>query len=52
MANAADARFADLPGIWQMHGYGRVFDISAERLVSYDITEGAHGLRFRRAPHA
>jgi carboxyl-terminal processing protease len=39
MANAAEARFADLPGIWQMHGYGRVFDISAERLVSYDITD-------------
>ncbi|MDB6010056.1 MAG: hypothetical protein JWL65_2306 [Gammaproteobacteria bacterium] len=38
-ANAAEARFADLPGIWQMHGYGRVFDISAERLVSYDITD-------------
>ena len=39
MANAGEARFADLPGIWQMHGYGRVFDISAERLVSYDITD-------------
>jgi hypothetical protein len=38
-ANAGEARFADLPGIWQMQGYGRVFDISAERLVSYDITD-------------
>ena len=39
MANAEEARFADLPGIWRMHGYGRVFDISAQRLVSYDITD-------------
>jgi hypothetical protein len=39
MANAEEARLADLPGIWRIHGYGRVFDISAERLVSYDITD-------------
>lgn len=39
ISNAGEARFADLPGIWQMHGYGRVFDISAERLVSYDLTD-------------
>jgi carboxyl-terminal processing protease len=39
MAHAEEARFADLAGIWQMHGYGRIFDISAERLVSYDTTD-------------
>jgi carboxyl-terminal processing protease len=39
ISNAEEARFADLPGIWRMHGYGRVFDISAERVVSYDITD-------------
>lgn len=37
--NVADARFADLLGTWQMQGYGRVFEISAERLVTYDITD-------------
>jgi hypothetical protein len=26
-------------GIWQMHGYGRVLDISPERLLTYDITD-------------
>lgn len=39
VANAEEARLADLPGIWQMHGYGRIFDISAERLVTYDTTD-------------
>jgi hypothetical protein len=39
MANAEEVRLADLPGIWQMHGYGRVFDISTERLASYAITD-------------
>lgn len=29
---------SDLTGIWRMQGYGRIFDISAERLVQYDTT--------------
>ena len=39
ISHAEEAHFSELPGIWQMHGYGRVFDISAERLVSYDTTD-------------
>lgn len=38
-ATAAEIRLADLPGVWSMHGYGKVYDISARQLVSYDITD-------------
>ncbi len=38
-ASAEAPRLADLAGTWQMRGYGKVLDISAQRLVIYDITD-------------
>jgi carboxyl-terminal processing protease len=30
---------SDLAGVWQMRGYGKVFDISPQRLAIYDVTD-------------
>lgn len=29
----------DFPGVWQMRGYGSVLDVSAARVVRYDLTD-------------
>jgi carboxyl-terminal processing protease len=45
VAIAADASppsalsLRDLAGVWQMQGYGTIFDISADRVVRYDMTD-------------
>lgn len=36
---ALAAGFEDVPGVWQMRGYGRILAISADELARYDITD-------------
>lgn len=36
---AVPLRLGDLPGVWQMRGYGTVLQVSAERVVRYDVTD-------------
>lgn len=38
-APAQEVQFADLPGVWQMRGYGKIFDISSHGLTIYDVTD-------------
>jgi carboxyl-terminal processing protease len=38
-AQPAPLTLRDLTGIWRTQGYGTLFDISAERVVRYDVTD-------------
>lgn len=38
-AQAAELGLADFTGVWQMRGYGKVYDISSQRAVVYDVTD-------------
>lgn len=37
--HAQPLSLGDFPGVWQMRGYGSVLDVSATRVVRYDLTD-------------